>query len=170
MPRATNSVASRRRRKRVLNAARGYWGGRSRLYRTARESVNRALVYAYRDRKRRKGDFRRLWILRINAAARLNGISYSRFIYGLKRLEWLPIARLWPTWQFLTPLPSLPWWRRRRCTCSSGVAPFRKNLPQDIWIPSVHVFRTSTDGDLKMATTTTVEGPGTETGGFWIDS
>ncbi|MCD6170206.1 MAG: 50S ribosomal protein L20 [Candidatus Latescibacteria bacterium] len=85
MPRATNSVASRRRRKRVLNAARGYWGGRSRLYRTARESVNRALVYAYRDRKRRKGDFRRLWILRINAAARLNGISYSRFIYGLKK-------------------------------------------------------------------------------------
>ncbi len=85
MPRTTNSVASRRRRKMVLKAARGYWGGRSRLYRTAREAVNRALAYAYRDRKRRKGDFRRLWILRINAAARLNGISYSKLIYGLKK-------------------------------------------------------------------------------------
>ena len=85
MPRTTDSVASRRRRKLVLKAARGYWGGRSRLYRTAREAVNRALAYAYRDRKRRKGDFRRLWILRINAAARLNGISYSKLIYGLKK-------------------------------------------------------------------------------------
>jgi large subunit ribosomal protein L20 len=85
MPRTTNSVASRRRRRLVLKAARGYWGGRSRLYRTAQEAVNRALAYAYRDRKRRKGDFRRLWILRINAAARLNGISYSKLIYGLKK-------------------------------------------------------------------------------------
>lgn len=85
MPRATNSVASRARRKRVLKAARGYYGGKSRLFRSARESVNRALVYAYRDRKRRKSDFRRLWILRINAAARLNGISYSRLVCGLKK-------------------------------------------------------------------------------------
>lgn len=85
MPRATNSVASRRRRKKVLKAAKGYRGGRSKLYRTAQESVNRALAYAYRDRRRKKRDFRRLWIARINAAARLNGLSYSKLISGLRK-------------------------------------------------------------------------------------
>ena len=85
MPRATNSVASRRRRKKVLKLAKGYWGGRSRLFRTAQEAVDRAQRYAYRDRRRRKRDFRRLWIVRINAAARLNGLSYSQLIYGLGR-------------------------------------------------------------------------------------
>ena len=83
MPRATNHVASRRRRNKVLKEARGYRGGRSKLYRTARESVRRGLVYAYRDRKRRKRDFRRLWIVRINAAARLYGLTYSKMIRGL---------------------------------------------------------------------------------------
>lgn len=87
MPRSTNSVASRRRRKKVIKQARGYFGARSRLFRTAREAVNRAQAYAYRDRRRRKRDFRRLWILRINAAARLNGLSYSQFICGLSRAE-----------------------------------------------------------------------------------
>ncbi len=85
MPRATNSVSSRRRRKKVLKLAKGYWGGRSRLFRTAREAVDRAQRYAYRDRRRRKRDLRRLWIVRINAAARLNGLSYSQLIYGLGR-------------------------------------------------------------------------------------
>ena len=85
MPRAKNSVASRRRRKKVIRQAKGYWGARSRLFRTAREAVNRAQVYAYRDRRRRKRDFRRLWIARINAAARLNGVSYSQLVYGLGR-------------------------------------------------------------------------------------
>ena len=85
MPRATNSVASRRRRKKVLKQAKGYWGGRSRLFRTAREAVDRAQKYAYRDRRTRKRDMRRLWIARINAAARLNGLSYSQLIYGLGR-------------------------------------------------------------------------------------
>ena len=85
MPRATNSVASRRRRKKVLKQARGNWGGRSRLFRTAREAVDRAQRYAYRDRRTRKRDLRRLWIVRINAAARLNGLSYSQLIYGLGR-------------------------------------------------------------------------------------
>ncbi|KPL19924.1 MAG: 50S ribosomal protein L20 [candidate division Zixibacteria bacterium SM23_81] len=84
MPRVKSAVASRERRKRVLKAAKGYRGGRSKLYRTARESVNRALLYAYRGRKLRKRDMRRLWIARINAAARLNGLSYSKFIKGLK--------------------------------------------------------------------------------------
>ena len=85
MPRAKNSVASRRRRKKVIKLARGYWGARSRLFRTAREAVDRAQVYAYRDRRRRKRDFRRLWIARINAAARLNGVTYSQLINGMDR-------------------------------------------------------------------------------------
>jgi len=84
MPRAKNAVVSRQRRKKVLKAAKGYRGGRSKLYRTARESINRALSFAYRGRKLRKRDMRRLWIARINAAARLNGLSYSQFIKGLK--------------------------------------------------------------------------------------
>ena len=87
MPRTRVSVASRRRRKKVLKQARGYFGARSRLFRTAREAVNRAQVYAYRDRRRRKRDFRRLWISRINAAARLNGVSYSQLIHGLDKAE-----------------------------------------------------------------------------------
>jgi large subunit ribosomal protein L20 len=69
----------------VLNLAEGYWGAKSKLFRTATEAVDRALKYAYRDRKARKRDFRRLWIARINAAARLNGLSYSRFIAGLAK-------------------------------------------------------------------------------------
>ncbi len=85
MPRATRSVASRKRRKKVLKRAKGYYGARSRLYRTAKEAVNRALAYAYRDRRQKKRDFRRLWIIRINAAARLCGLSYSVFVRGLKR-------------------------------------------------------------------------------------
>jgi len=87
MPRTKNSVASRERRKKYLKAAKGFWGGRSKLYRTARESVERALQFAYRDRRTRKRDFRRLWITRINAAARVNGLSYNRFISGLRKAE-----------------------------------------------------------------------------------
>ena len=85
MPRATKAVASRARRKKILKAAKGYYGGRSKLYRTAKESVQRGLAYAYAHRRRKKRDFRRLWIVRINAAARLYGLSYSLFINGLKR-------------------------------------------------------------------------------------
>ena len=85
MSRARKAVASRARRKKILKAARGYYGGRSKLYRTAKESVQRGLAYAYAHRRRRKRDFRRLWIVRINAAARLYGLSYSLFINGLKR-------------------------------------------------------------------------------------
>ena len=87
MPRARNRVASRRRHKKVLKQVRGYFGGRSRLFRTAREAIDRAQAYAYRDRRTRKREFRRLWIARINAAARLNGLSYSRLINGLARAE-----------------------------------------------------------------------------------
>ena len=75
---------ARRRRKKVLKLAKGYRGGRSKLFRTAADAVDKALMYAYRDRRQRKRDFRRLWIARINAAARLNNLSYSKFIHGLK--------------------------------------------------------------------------------------
>ena len=72
------------RRKKILNLAEGYWGGKSRLHRTAKIQVQKSLQYAYRDRKQRKRHFRSLWITRINAAARLNGMSYSTFMCGLK--------------------------------------------------------------------------------------
>ena len=75
---------ARRRRKKVLKLAKGYRGGRSKLFRTAADAVDKALMYAYRDRKARKRDFRKLWITRINAAARLNNLSYSKFMHGLK--------------------------------------------------------------------------------------
>jgi large subunit ribosomal protein L20 len=87
MPRASNNVASRRRRKRFLKQAKGYWGRRSNNYRIAREAVEKGLQYAYRDRRAKKRDFRRLWIVRINAAARLHGLSYSKFMDGLKKKQ-----------------------------------------------------------------------------------
>ena len=84
MPRTKNGPASRQRKKKVLKMARGYRGPKSKCYRPANEQVMHSLQYAYRDRKVRKGDFRKLWITRINAAAREHGMSYSRFICGLK--------------------------------------------------------------------------------------
>ena len=85
MPRATNAPQSRRRRKKILKAAKGFRGGNRRLLKTATVAVMRSRQYAYRDRKKRKGDFRRLWIIRINAAARENGLSYSTLMGGLKK-------------------------------------------------------------------------------------
>ena len=87
MPRVRHGAAGLKRRKRVLKRAKGYWGGRSRLYVVARETVKRALAYASRDRKVRKRVFRRLWTVRINAACRAQGLSYSRFIQGLKKAK-----------------------------------------------------------------------------------
>jgi len=87
MPRVKKSVKSRQRRKKILNAAKGYRGGRGTLIRTASETVDRALKFAYRDRKTRKRSFRSLWIMRINAAARQHGLSYSRLVNGLKKAE-----------------------------------------------------------------------------------
>lgn len=84
MPKSQNIGASRKRRKRVLREAKGYFGNASRLYRYAKQAVDRAGVYAYRDRRKRKSEFRSLWIVRINAACRAHGIAYSRFINGLK--------------------------------------------------------------------------------------
>ncbi len=85
MPRSKYSVASHRRRKKVLKQAKGYRGGKSKLIRTAMESVDKALQYAYRDRRQKKRNFRKLWITRINAGVRLNGVNYSTFVHGLKR-------------------------------------------------------------------------------------
>lgn len=82
--RVKRGMAAHRRHKKYLKLAKGYRGGRSKLYRTAREAVERSLVYSYRDRKVRKREFRKLWIQRINAASRLNGLSYSKFMHGLK--------------------------------------------------------------------------------------
>ncbi len=85
MPRAKGGPKTRRRRKKVLKLAKGYWGGRHRLYRTATEAVDHAFCYAYRDRRQKKRNFRALWIVRINAAIRPHGLSYSKFINGLKK-------------------------------------------------------------------------------------
>lgn len=85
MPRVKRGSKARQRRKKVLKAAKGYRGGQSRLFKTASISVNRAGMYAYRDRRTRKRDFRRLWIIRINAAARENGLSYSQLMGGLHK-------------------------------------------------------------------------------------
>ncbi|MCR4554472.1 MAG: 50S ribosomal protein L20 [Succinivibrionaceae bacterium] len=85
MPRVKRGVTAHARHKKVLNAAKGYYGARSRTYRVAVQAVTKAGQYAYRDRRQKKRQFRQLWIVRINAAARQNGISYSKFINGLKR-------------------------------------------------------------------------------------
>ncbi|MEE8551803.1 MAG: 50S ribosomal protein L20 [Desulfobacterales bacterium] len=82
--RVKRGFKARKRRKKVLKLAKGYRGGRSKLFRTATDAVDKALMYAYRDRRVRKRDFRRLWIARINAATRMNNLSYSKFIHGLK--------------------------------------------------------------------------------------
>ncbi len=87
MPKVKHAVAAHRRKKRVMKAAEGQWGGRSRFHKRAMESVNKGMMYATRDRKIRKREFRALWIVRINAACRIHGVSYSRFIQGLKKAK-----------------------------------------------------------------------------------
>ncbi len=85
MPRVKRSITAKKKRRRILKMAKGFFGARSRLLKTATEAVERAMKYAYRDRRVRKRDFRKLWITRINAAARINEISYSRLIDGMKK-------------------------------------------------------------------------------------
>ncbi|KXS42670.1 MULTISPECIES: 50S ribosomal protein L20 [unclassified Candidatus Frackibacter] len=87
MPRVKRGTKRRKRRKRILKLAKGYFGSKSKLYRPAKEQVLKSLHYAYRDRKQKKRNFRKLWITRINAAARNHGLSYSRFIHGLKQAD-----------------------------------------------------------------------------------
>ena len=87
MPRSVNAVASRKRRKKILKSARGYFGARSKVYTVAKNAVEKALSYAYRDRRNKKRAFRRLWIARINAAARMNGTTYSQLMHKLSKAE-----------------------------------------------------------------------------------
>jgi large subunit ribosomal protein L20 len=84
MPRVKGGIVSRKRRKKVLKLAKGYFGSKHTLYKVANQQVMKSLMYAYRDRRQKKRDFRKLWITRINAAARINGLSYSRLMHGLK--------------------------------------------------------------------------------------
>ena len=84
MPRVKGVTVTRRRRNRVLKLAKGYYGAKSKLFKTAKQAVMKSYMYAYRDRRQKKRDFRKLWIARINAAARLNGLSYSKLMHGLK--------------------------------------------------------------------------------------
>jgi large subunit ribosomal protein L20 len=87
MPRSSNNVAARARRKRVLRLAKGYWGRRGTIHTVAKHAVDKALQYSYRDRRQRKRQFRRLWIARISAGARINGTSYSRLIGSLRKAD-----------------------------------------------------------------------------------
>lgn len=87
MPRVKRGPIARKRRKKILKLAKGYYGAKSKLFRVANQQVMKSLFYAYRDRRQRKRDFRKLWIARINAAARANGLSYSRFINGLRKAD-----------------------------------------------------------------------------------
>jgi large subunit ribosomal protein L20 len=87
MPRVKRAVHARKKRRKVLEQAKGYWGLKKTSYRYAKEQVDHSLVYAYRDRKNRKRTFRRLWIVRINAAARANGLSYNQFVAGLRKAD-----------------------------------------------------------------------------------
>ena len=87
MPRVKRGVIARRRHKKILKQAKGYYGARSRVFRVAKQAVTKAAQYAYRDRRQRKRQFRALWITRINAASRANGLSYSRLIAGLKKAD-----------------------------------------------------------------------------------
>ncbi|GIN71317.1 50S ribosomal protein L20 [Bacillus sp. J14TS2] len=84
MPRVKGGTVTRRRRKKVLKLAKGYYGSKHRLFKVANQQVMKSYMYAYRDRRNKKRDFRKLWITRINAAARMNGLSYSRLMHGLK--------------------------------------------------------------------------------------
>lgn len=87
MSRVKKGKEKQRKKSQILTSAKGYWGARSHNYRTAKEAVDKARLYAYRDRKTRKRDFRKLWIIRIKAAAKQHGISYNRFIHGLKKMN-----------------------------------------------------------------------------------
>lgn len=109
MPRVKRGNVARKRRKKILKLAKGFRGSHSKLFRTANQQVMKALRNAYRDRRKKKRDFRRLWIVRVNAAARLNGLSYSKLTHQLKKRTLRSTGRCWLNWLLLTPKP-LPRW------------------------------------------------------------
>lgn len=108
MARIKRGVASKKRHKRILKQAKGYYGNRSRSFRVANQAVMRAGQNAYAHRKMRKRDFRKLWISRINAGARNHGLTYSNLIHGLKWPRWISTGKCWPTWlsTMKRPLPT----------------------------------------------------------------
>ena len=110
MPRATNNPASRARRKKIMLAARGFFGARSKVYTVAKNALEKGWQYAFRDRKFKKRVYRRLWIARINAATRAQGMNYSTFIHGLRKKESDSTAKRWPTWHSTTLLLSKQCW------------------------------------------------------------
>jgi len=135
MPRVKRSVHARKKRRKVLEQARGYWGLKHSSYKRAKEQVDKSLVYAYRDRKNRKRTFRRLWIMRINAAARREGLSYNQFVSGLRKAE-IPLDR-----KVLADLAvsdpdaiSTPATRAARQTPLSTLATLPQNFPW-VWDP-----------------------------------
>ena len=117
MPRVKRSTKRRARRKKLLKHAKGFFLTKGKLFRSAKEAVNRSLRYTYRDRRVRKRDYRTLWIQRIGAAARNNGITYNQLIHGLKAAASISTARFSRTWPCSTPRDS-PRWSRRRSSIS----------------------------------------------------
>ena len=116
MARSRPKVYAHRRHKKVLKFTKGQYGSRSKLFKRANEAMLKSLAYAYRDRRNRKRDFRRLWITRINAAARLNGLKYSHLIYGLKRPMYRWTAKCWPTSPQATQMDSAHWLNWQKAT------------------------------------------------------
>ncbi len=114
MARVKRGVIARARHKKILKQAKGYYGARSRVYRVAFQAVIKAGQYAYRDRRQRKRQFRQLWIARINAAARQNGLSYSKFINGLKKASIEIDRKSWLTSQYSTKWPLAHWLKKRK--------------------------------------------------------
>jgi len=131
MARVKRATNAHKKRKVVLERASGYRGQRSRLYRKAKEQVLHSMTYAYRDRKDRKGNFRRLWIQRINAAARANGMTYNRFVQGLRVAGVEVDRRMLAELAVPTRPRSRPWsrWRRRRFPTHPGLRPPRCRTP-----------------------------------------
>ena len=109
MARVKRGFVARRRHKKILKFAKGYYGSKHKLFKTANEQVMRSFMYAYRDRRQRKRDFRKLWIIRINAAARLNGLSYSKLMHGSGWLESKSTAKCWLIWLLMTAKHSKIW-------------------------------------------------------------
>ena len=135
MPRATNGPASRKRRKRILLRAKGFRGFRSKLFRYAKDAVYKAWQYEYRDRKRRKGQFRRLWIARISAAVRDRGLTYSRFMEGLKAANVDLDRKVLPTWPSPTKRLLTPSSPKRRKPLKPRMVPL--SAPKTQQSPSV---------------------------------
>jgi large subunit ribosomal protein L20 len=114
VPRVKRGTKRHDRRKKILALAKGYYLNKSKLYKFAKESVDKALVYAYRDRKRRKRDFRRLWIIRIGAAARQNGLNYNQLVHGLKTAGVDLDRKILADIALRIPQHSPTWWKRQR--------------------------------------------------------